>query len=300
MSKSNTERRKGGLQTSFVSIVVTVALMLTLLGLVIAIVLSVGTLKKNVKEQIQIDLFFDATLNADDIRQIADDLTALEGIRRAEFITPERAWEEFEKISKDTKDTVKAFDLSLVDNVIPIPPSINLSPTSDFATLEKVDKLEQDLKLRYPQLQEFNVSRDTLRDVNLGFDKLIYLVLLIASLLLIITFALINNTIRLSLYSQRFIIKTQQLVGATSAFIRKPFLMQAFLQGIFAAIIAMALLFAILYLINMYVQDLSGLIDVALTIKLLALVILLGVVICLLATNWALGKYLRMRLDDLY
>lgn len=300
MSKSNTERRKGGLQTSFVSIVVTVALMLTLLGLVIAIVLSVGTLKKNVKEQIQIDLFFDATLNADDIRQIADDISAMEGIRRAEFITPERAWEEFEKISKDTKDTVKAFDLSLVDNVIPIPPSINLSPTSDFATLEKVDKLEQDLKQRYPQLQEFNVSRDTLRDVNLGFDKLIYLVLLIASLLLIITFALINNTIRLSLYSQRFIIKTQQLVGATSAFIRKPFLMQALLQGIFAAIIAMALLFAILYLINAYVQDLSGLIDVALMIKLLATVILLGVVICLLATNWALGKYLRMRLDDLY
>ena len=100
MAKSEQKSQQGGLQTSFVSIVVTVALMLTLLGLVIAIVLSVGTLKQNVKEQIQIDLFFDATLNADDIRQIADDIAALDGIRRAEFITPERAWEEFEKISK--------------------------------------------------------------------------------------------------------------------------------------------------------------------------------------------------------
>lgn len=300
MAKANSINKKGGLQTSFVSIVVTVALMLTLLGLVIAIVLSVGTLKQNVKEQIQIDLFFDATLNADDIRQIADDIAAVEGIRRAEFITPERAWEEFEKISRDTKDSLKVFDLSLIDNVIPIPPSINLSPKADYATLEKVDKLEYDLKQRYPQLEEFNVSRDTLRDVNLGFDKLIYLVLLIAGLLLIITFALINNTIRLALYSQRFIIKTQQLVGATSAFIRKPFLIKAIIQGVLAAIVAMALLFAIIYLINNYVQDLSGLIDVMLMLKLLAAVIGLGILICLFATNWALSKYLRMSLDDLY
>lgn len=300
MAKANPANRKGGLQTSFVSIVVTVALMLTLLGLVIAIVLSVNTLKDNVKSQIQIDLFFDATLNADDIRQIADDLSALEGIRSAEFITPERAWEEFEKASKDTKDTLKVYDLSLIDNVIPIPPSITLSPTPEFATLEKVDQLEKDLKHRYPQLNDFNVSRDTLRDVNLGFDKLIYLVLLIAGLLLIITFALINNTIRLSLYSQRFIIKTQQLVGATSGFIRKPFLVQAIIQGVLAAIVAMALLFAIIYLVNNYVQDLSGLINVMLMLKLLAAVIALGILICLFATNWALGKYLRMSLDELY
>jgi cell division transport system permease protein len=300
MANSNSANRKGGLQTSFVSIVVTVALMLTLLGLVIAIVLSVGTLKRKVKEQIHIDLFFDATLNADDIRQIADDIAALEGIRRVEFITPERAWEEFEKISRDTKDTVNAFDLSLIDNVIPIPPSINLSPTAEYATLENVDKLERDLKQRYPQLEEFNVSRDTLRDVNLGFDKLIYLILLIASLLMVITFALINNTIRLALYSQRFIIKTQQLVGATSAFIRRPFLLQAILQGVLAAFFAMALLFAILYLINNYVQDLSGLIDVVLMLKLFAAVVVMGIIICLFATNWALSKYLRMSLDDLY
>ena len=300
MAKTNSANRKSGLQTSFVSIVVTVALMLTLLGLVIAIVLSVGTLKKNVKEQIQIDLFFDASVNADDIRQIADDISSMEGVRRAEFITPERAWEEFEKISKDAKDTVQVFDLSLVDNVIPIPPSINLSPTEEYATLENVDKLEHNLKQRYPQLEEFNVSRDTLRDVNLGFDKLIYLVLLIAGLLLVITFALINNTIRLALYSQRFIIKTQQLVGATSAFIRKPFLIQAIIQGVLAALLAMSLLFVILYLVNSYLPDLSGIIDLWLMIKLLAMVIVLGLVICFFATNWALGKYLRSKLDDLY
>jgi len=300
MVKNGKGKSSGTIQTNFVSTIVTVALMLTLLGLVITIVLGVGGLKRKVKEQIQVDLFFDATLNAEDIRQITGDVRSIEGVYRAEFVSPERAWEEFEKISQDSQDSISGIDLSLIDDVIPIPPSINFSPTEEFASLEKLEHLERELKQRYPQLQEFNFNRDILKDVNLGFDKLIYLIILIALLLLIITFALINNTIRLALYSQRFIIKTQQLVGATSAFIRKPFLYQALIQGLIAAIFAMALLFGILYLINSYLFDISPMIDYVLMLQLLGAVIILGILICLFATNVALGKYLRSRLDDLY
>lgn len=300
MAKLKRKNNNRGMQTSFVSIIVTVALMLTLLGLVITIILGVDGLKTKVKEQIQIDLFFDATLNADDIKQIAEDVRAIEGVNRAEFVSPERAWEEFQKISEDSKDSTSRVDLSLIDDVIPIPPSVNLSPTEDYVSLEKLELLERDLRHRYPQLEEFNFNREMLNDVNLGFDKLIYLILLIAVLLLIITFALINNTIRLALYSQRFIIKTQQLVGATSGFIRKPFLTMAVVQGIVAAIFAMALLFGILYMVNNYLFDISPMIDFLLMLKLLWAVVLLGVLICLFATNVALSKYLRMRLDDLY
>ena len=300
MAKLKRKNNNRGMQTSFVSIIVTVALMLTLLGLVITIILGVDGLKTKVKEQIQIDLFFDATLNADDIKQIAEDVRAIEGVNRAEFVSPERAWEEFQKISEDSKDSTSRVDLSLIDDVIPIPPSVNLSPTEDYVSLEKLELLERDLRHRYPQLEEFNFNREMLNDVNLGFYKLIYLILLIAVLLLIITFALINNTIRLALYSQRFIIKTQQLVGATSGFIRKPFLTMAVVQGIVAAIFAMALLFGILYMVNNYLFDISPMIDFLLMLKLLGAVVLLGVLICLFATNVALSKYLRMRLDDLY
>ena len=300
MAKLKRKNNNRGMQTSFVSIIVTVALMLTLLGLVITIILGVDGLKTKVKEQIQIDLFFDATLNADDIKQIAEDVRAIEGVNRAEFVSPERAWEEFQKISEDSKDSTSRVDLSLIDDVIPIPPSVNLSPTEDYVSLEKLELLERDLRHRYPQFEEFNFNREMLNDVNLGFDKLIYLILLIAVLLLIITFALINNTIRLALYSQRFIIKTQQLVGATSGFIRKPFLTMAVVQGIVAAIFAMALLFGILYMVNNYLFDISPMIDFLLMLKLLGAVVLLGVLICLFATNVALSKYLRMRLDDLY
>ena len=300
MAKLKRKNNNRGMQTSFVSIIVTVALMLTLLGLVITIILGVDGLKTKVKEQIQIDLFFDATLNADDIKQIAEDVRAIEGVNRAEFVSPERAWEEFQKIYEDSKDSSSRVDLSLIDDVIPIPPSVNLSPTEDYVSLEKLELLERDLRHRYPQLEEFNFNREMLNDVNLGFDKLIYLILLIAVLLLIITFALINNTIRLALYSQRFIIKTQQLVGATSGFIRKPFLTMAVVQGIVAAIFAMALLFGTLYMVNNYLFDISPMIDFLLMLKLLGAVVLLGVLICLFATNVALSKYLRMRLDDLY
>jgi cell division transport system permease protein len=300
MAKLRSRNSNRGIQTSFVSIIVTVALMLTLLGLVITIVLGVDGLKTKVKEQIQIDLFFDATLNAHDIKQIAEDVRAIAGVSRVEFVSPERAWEEFQKISMDSKDSSSRVDLSLIDDVIPIPPSVNLSPTEEFASLERLEQLERELRHRYPQMEEFNFNRDMLNDVNLGFDKLIYLILLIAVLLVIITFALINNTIRLALYSQRFIIKTQQLVGATSGFIRKPFLFMAIIQGLVAAVFAMALLFGILYMVNSYLFDISPMIDFILMLKLLGSVILLGILICLFATNVALGKYLRMRLDDLY
>lgn len=300
MAKFVKKTSKRGLQTSFVSTIVTVALMLALLGMVVTIILGINGLKTKVKQEIQVDLFFDASLNAEDIKQIAGDIQGLEGIYRAEFITPERAWEEFQKISQDSKDSLNAIDLSLIDDVIPIPPSINFSPTEKYANMEKMDLLEQELKNRYPQITEFNLSREMLQDVNLGFDKLIYLILLIAFLLLIITFALINNTIRLALYSQRFIIKTQQLVGATSRFIRKPFLKRSIIQGFIAAIFAMALLLGILYLMNRYLYDISTLIDFYLMLKLLAAVIIIGVFICLFATNVALNKYLRMKLDDLY
>jgi cell division transport system permease protein len=300
MAKVTKITSRRGLQTSFVSTIVTVALMLTLVGMVVTIVLGITGLKTKVKQEIQVDLFFDASLNADDIKQIAGDMQGLDGIYRAEFISPERAWEEFQKISQDSKDSLDAIDLSLIDDVIPIPPSVNFSPTEDYANLDKMQILERELKSRYPQISEFNLSRELLEDVNLGFDKLIYLILLIALLLLIITFALINNTIRLALYSQRFIIKTQQLVGATSRFIRKPFLKRAILQGFVAAVLAMALLLGILYLMNRYLYDISALIDFYLMIKLLAAIVIIGVFICLFATNVALSKYLRMSLDDLY
>jgi cell division transport system permease protein len=111
---------------------------------------------------------------------------------------------------------------------------------------------------------------------------------------------MINNTIRLALYSKRFTIKTMQLVGATSGFIRKPFLLQAILQGLISAIIGMALLMSLFYALDNILKTIEIGFEFNTFLILFLAILSLGVIITLISTWFALNKYLRMKLDNLY
>ncbi len=119
-------------------------------------------------------------------------------------------------------------------------------------------------------------------------------------LLLFIAIALINNTIRLSVYSKRFIIRSMQLVGATQAFIRKPFILQGLMQGIYAAFIAILLLMGIVYFSRTEIPELVILQDYRMYISLFSIVVVLGLIISWFSTHFAVRKYLKMNTDDLY
>lgn len=302
MSQLGAKYSKRGLQTSYVSTVVGISLVLTMLGVVLTIILGLSGLKEQVKEQIQVDLFFDAEVPQDDIKLIAGELQQNAGIKSAAFVSSERAWEEFEQITLATGDSLQnaGFDLSVIDGEIPIPPSISFHPKSAYANEDSMDVLQVELMNKYPGITDFNLNRESLQDVNLGFDRIAYMVLVLAALLLLIAFAMINNTIRLALYSKRFLIKTMQLVGATPGFIRRPFVVQSFFQGVFAAVFGMALLMAIIQLTNQFLMDISDLLDLMVLIKVFGAIILMGILISVLSTWLALNKYLRMKLDDLY
>jgi cell division transport system permease protein len=302
MSQIGKRYSKRGLQTSYISTVVGISLVLTMLGVVLTIILGLAGLKERVKEQIQVDLFFSAELSQDDIKLISKELEHVEGIKSIEYVSSERAWEEFEKITLSTGDSLTnaGFDLSVIDGEIPIPPSISFHPNAAFANEDSMNKLRTQLLKTYPSITDFNMNNETLQDVNLGFDRIAYIILVIAALLLLIAFAMINNTIRLALYSKRFILKTMQLVGATSGFIRKPFITQSFFQGIYAAIVGMAFLMTIIHLTNEFLMDISELIDLETLIKVFGAITIMGIIISMLSTLFALNKYLRMKLDDLY
>ena len=149
-------------------------------------------------------------------------------------------------------------------------------------------------------LAEVNYDKVALEEVNLGFKQFVFLILLVASLLIVIAVAMINNTIRLALYSKRFTIKTMQLVGATSGFIRRPFLKQAIYQGLVSGIIGMAFLMTVFFALNNILDvveiDLK-LLDILL---LFASLLVIGCVLTIVSTWFALNKYLRAKLDDLY
>jgi cell division transport system permease protein len=136
--------------------------------------------------------------------------------------------------------------------------------------------------------------------VNLGFKQFVFLFLAVAALLIVVAVAMINNTIRLALYSKRFTIKTMQLVGATSGFIRKPFLLQSIYQGIISSLLGLILLMTLFFAINNTLDAIEVSYSWQSFLLLIGSVTGLGVLISFLSTWFALNKYLRMKLDDLY
>lgn len=297
MANNIEKYNKRGLQTSYVSVIVGISLVLFMLGMVIGTYLWFENLQNASKENIEIDLFFDAELNDADIKFIEQDLKKYPEIKKVWFVSPDRALEVFNDGNSEEINAIK----EIYEGKSPLPPSITFNPRADIANKTAVEELKSKILKAYPEkVTELNYNAKELENVNLGFLKAIYVFAVLAILLIVVAFAIINNTIRLSLYSKRFTIKTMQLVGAKASFIRRPFLGQSILQGIISAILGMALLTGAFFVIESYFFS----IDIDYTLLNLGILfgslITLGSLISILSTWFALNKYLRKKLDDLY
>ena len=287
---------KRGLQTGYISVIVGISLVLFMLGLVIGAYFGLDNLQSSSKENVEIDLFFNPSLNQADIKLIEQELKQWDEIKSVWFVSPERALEVFQD-SEEQLNEIK----SIFDGNSPFPPSVTFNPKSEHVSIEGLAAIKTKLLAEYPnQLDEVNYDENRVNDVNLGFLRWIYIFIAIGLLLTIIAFAMINNTIRLALYSKRFTIKTMQLVGAKPGFIRKPFLLSAIGQGFLSAIIGMGLLMGVFYGLNKYMEDITVTYDLETFGLLLGSLLGIGIFISLLSTWFALNKYLRKRIDDLY
>jgi cell division transport system permease protein len=287
---------KRGLQTGYISVIVGISLVLFMLGLVIGAYFGLDNLQSSSKENVEIDLFFNPSLNEADIKLIEQELKQWDEIKSVWFVSPERALEVFQD-SETQLNEIK----SIFDGNSPFPPSVTFNPKSEHVSIEGLAAISAKLLAEYPnQIDEVNYDENRVNDVNLGFLRWIYIFIAIGLLLAIIAFAMINNTIRLALYSKRFTIKTMQLVGAKPGFIRKPFLLSAIGQGFLSAIIGMGLLMGVFYGLNKYMEDINVTYDLETFGLLLGSLLGIGIFISLLSTWFALNKYLRKRVDDLY
>jgi len=287
---------KRGLQTGYASVIVGISLVLFMLGLVIGAYFGLDNLQSSSKENVEIDLFFTPSLNDADIKLIEQELKQWEEIKSVWFVSPDRALEVFQD-NEEQLNEIK----SIFDGNSPFPPSVTFNPKSEHVSIEGLSAIKSKLLAEYPsQLAEVNYDENRVNEVNLGFLQWIYIFIAIGILLAIIAFAMINNTIRLALYSKRFTIKTMQLVGAKPGFIRKPFLWSAIGQGFLSAIIGMGLLMGVFYGLNNYMDGISVTYDLETFGLLLGSLLGIGIFISLLSTWFALNKYLRKRVDDLY
>jgi len=274
-----------------VTTLVSITLVLFMLGLLGLTVLHARKLSDYVKENIGFRVYMKSTVREAGIMQLQKILDATEYVKSTEYITPEQAAEE---LSRDLGEDFIDF---LGYN--PLPPAIDLRLKASYANVDSLEMIETEL-MKNEDVKEVFYVKSLVHLINSNIRKISILLLGFSGLLLIIAIALINNTIRLSVYSKRFIIRSMQLVGATQAFIRRPFLFKGVAQGLYSALITLLLLTGILYWLRNEYPELMELQDLELLLALYGLVILLGIIISWSSTYFAVRKYLRIKGDNLY
>ena len=291
MSKKDERYQRRKLQSSRATALISITLVLFMLGLLGFIVLHAQKLSEYVRENIGFSIIMKENVREAGIVQLQKTLDATPYVKSTEYITPEQAAEELQE------DLGEDFIGFLGYN--PLLPSIELKLRADYTTLDSLEIIEQQL-LANPDVKEIYYQKDLVHLINKNIRRIGLVILGFSALLLVIAIALINNTIRLSVYSKRFIIKTMQLVGATGSFIRRPFLWRSVMQGLFASFIAILFLGLILYFSQKELPELVNLQDIGLILTLFVFVMLAGIVLTYMSTWFAVKKYLRAQADQLY
>ncbi|MBU2018316.1 MAG: permease-like cell division protein FtsX [Bacteroidetes bacterium] len=296
MSKLLDKYNRRGVRTSYVSTIIGISLVLFMIGLVLGGVIGLDDVQRQAKETLQGDLFFKPEYSEADIKQVEQKLKTWQEFKEVTFVSPERAIEEFSGNDQTSQEILEIFE-----GENPLPPTISFQPKAQYATADGMTLLVLKIKDAFPdELEDVSYDEDAVKSVNLGFKQFVYLFLVVALLLIVVAVAMINNTIRLALYSKRFTIKTMQLVGATPRFIRRPFLWQSIFQGVVSAVLGMALVMALFYALNNYMSNFEISIQPLSFAALFGSLLIMGVIITFVSTFFALNKFLRMKLDELY
>ncbi len=282
---------KRKLASSSITTVVSLSLVLFMLGLLGIIILNTQKIANNFKENIGFQVILNDNAKEADVEFLTKTLDASPYIKSTEFITKEEGAARFQK--KLGEDFISFAGYN------PLLSSIDVHLKADYANNDSINWIEKKL-LQNKLVKEVWYEKSLVAMVNENVKTIGLGVLIISALLMIIALALINNTIRLAIYSKRFIIKTMQLVGATQSFIRRPFVLKGIKHGIYGAVTAIAMLIGLLYVLQKQVPDLADLQDANMLASLFGIVIILGIIISWISTSLAVRKYLRLKSDDLY
>lgn len=291
MSRNENGASKAKLRSSYLTLVVSVSLVLFLLGILGLVLINAKELSDYFRESLSFSVWLKDDTKEADIRMLQKDLDAKHYVKSTEYISKDEA---AEKMKEELGEDFISF---LGDN--PLPPSIDVYLISSYTIPDSVSKIEKYI-LQYPFVKEVLIPESLLFLINENVKKISLFLLVISSFLLLISLTIINNTIRLSVYSKRFLIRTMQLVGATRAFIRKPFVVQSAFHGFLAALIAIMLLLALLYLIEKEFFMMFTFQNTELLILLGAVIIFIGILINIISTWFSVNRYLSISEDKLY
>lgn len=265
--------------------------MLFIVGLAGLLILNAHKISEHVKENIGFTIFLNDDVKEVDMIRLQKSLDASVFVRSTEYISKEKAAHELEE------ELGEDFTAFLGYN--PLLPSIEVKLTAEYANQDSINKIENKLS-KYKQVKEVAYQKSLVELVNQNIKRISLVLMVFCGMLFIISLSLINNTIRLSVYASRFLIKTMELVGATRAFVRSPFILKGLGQALWSVLLAYLLLGGVIVLANKNLPELTILYEIDTLAVLFGGLLVLGMLMVWASTWFAVNRYLRMKGTELY
>ena len=288
--KSSSKRRVAG---SYFMSMMSIALVLFLLGVFALLMMHAQKLSNHIRENIGFEIIMNSNVKESNILKLQKELDAMPAVKSTEYITKDEA---MRRLSEDLGEDFMQW---LGNEENPLLPSIDVRFNAAWANNDSIMVIQNQLR-KNPDIKEIYYQKSLVGVINQNVRRIGIALIAASLILLIIAITLIRNTIRLSIYSKRFLVRSMQLVGATPAYIRRPFIRSGITQGFFGALLADLLLALLLYGLNQRLPELALVQDYKIVVGILVGIICLGILLGGLSTRLALRKYLHADIDRLY
>lgn len=276
---------------SYLSSIISIALVLLLIGIFGVLAINAGTVQNYFKENVKISAILKENVTELQAKKLQHKLDLDPAVKSTSFISKEEGTEQMKKLLGE--DFLSAFDSN------PIPISIELSLKGAYFNPDSLKSFTASI-MEEGCIEEVAYQESLIQMLSSNMERIAYFFMIFIGLLMFVSFVLINNTVRLNVYSKRFSIYTMRLVGAKRSFIRGPFLAKAVFQGMFSGLLAALALVGILYLVRNEFEQMFTVFNMELIAVVLAGLVVMGALICLVCTFFVVNKLVSLNNDDLY
>ena len=276
---------------SYMSSIISISLVLLLIGISGFLAVNAGSISDYFRENIKLSIFFENEADENETKKIFADIQKREYVKEAIYISKEDGAEEMKQILGE--DFLSMFEIN------PIPISIDLFLKAEYLEKDSLRIIEQQL-LGLKPIQEVTYQDSLVKLINENMEKAGLVMAIFILLMLFISIVLINNTVRLNLFSKRFTVYTMKLVGAKRPFIRRPFLNRSIVQGTISGLISALLLAGVVYMIHRDLPELFAILNLNLIILVFVGIVCAGILLCMISTFFIVNRLVSMTGDDIY
>lgn len=291
MGKHENKMMRRRLANAYLSSVVSISLVLLLVGVAAMLLLNAGAVSDYFKENMEVSVIMKQGVSDDEAVTFQESLDKARFVKSTIFVSREQGEQEMmEMLGEDFLD---------VFEVSPIPISIDMTLNAGYVSSDSLAVIKAEI-LADDLVDEVNYQQTLVDTLNANFSQVSAVIAIFIALLLFISYVLINNTVRLSVFARRFTIHTMKLVGATRAFIRAPFLVKAAIQGVFSAMIANGAIVGLLFFLKSRFGQLFEMFSQEVLIMVMLIVLAAGVLICVISTYFVVNRLVALKKDELY